>query len=76
MKTSYAKMQSFMAKNAPVKMTAEELKKEADELYEKKLKEDAYLLKLYNEKKLTNKKTIQKARAVAAKYNEKKKDEA
>ena len=71
MKDDFSRMRSFMAKHASVKMSAEEPKKEADELYEKKLKEDTYLLKLYNEKKLTNKKTIQKARAVAAKYNEK-----
>ena len=58
-----------MAKHIPEKNTAEDLKKEGEELHLMKKKEEAYLLKLYNEKKLTNKETIRKARAIAQKYN-------
>jgi hypothetical protein len=61
-----------MAKHAPEKNTAEDIKKEGDELYLKKTEEEARLLELYNQKKLTNKDTIRKARAIAQKYEKKK----
>lgn len=69
MKDIYSFRKSFMAKHIPEKNTAEDLKKEGEELHLMKKKEEAYLLKLYNEKKLTNKETIRKARAIAQKYN-------
>ena len=56
MKDNFSKMRSFMAKNIPSEVNAEELKKEGDSLYQKKL---------------TNKNTIRKARAIAQKYNNK-----
>ena len=74
MKDSFSKMRSFMAKNCPEKPTVEQLKKESEALNVKKLKEEAHLLELYNQKKLTNKNTIRKARAIAQKYAEAKKD--
>ena len=46
-------------------------KQEGDELYLKKTEEEARLLELYNQKKLTNKDTIRKARAIAQKYENK-----
>lgn len=60
-----------MAKHAPTRMKAEELKEEAESLYLKKMNEEARLLELYNQKKLTNKNTIKKARAIAEKYEKK-----
>lgn len=69
MKDIYSFRRSFMAKHIPEKNTAEDLKKEGEELHLMKKKEEAYLLKLYNDKKLTNKETIRKARAIAQKYN-------
>ena len=71
MKDNFSKMRSFMAKNIPSEVNAEELKKEGDSLYQKKVEEEARLLELYNQKKLTNKNTIRKARAIAQKYNNK-----
>ena len=71
MKDNFSKMRSFMAKNIPSEVSAEELKKEGDSLYQKKVEEEARLLELYNQKKLTNKDTIRKARAIAQKYNNK-----
>lgn len=71
MKDNFSKMRSFMAKNIPSEVNAEELKKEGDSLYQKKVEEEAHLLELYNQKKLTNKNTIRKARAIAQKYNNK-----
>ena len=58
-----------MAKNCPETLSAEELKKNGDAAYVEKTKEDARLLELYNNNKLTNKNTIRKARALAQKYN-------
>lgn len=75
MKDSFSKMRSFMAKNCPEKPTVDDLKKESEELHLLKLKEEAYLLELYNKKKLTNKNTIRKARAIAQRYTEEKKSE-
>ncbi len=69
MKDDFSRMRSFMAKHAPARMKAEELKEEAEALYCKKVNEEARLLELYNQKKLTNKNTIRKARAIAEKYN-------
>lgn len=69
MKDNFSKMRSFMAKNIPSEVNAETLKKEGDSLYQKKVEEEARLLELYNQKKLTNKDTIRKARAIAQKYN-------
>lgn len=71
MKDSFSKMRSFMAKNAPEKKTCDELKEESEKLYLKKLEEEKRLLELYNQKKLTNKDTIRKARAIAQKYEKK-----
>lgn len=71
MKDNFSKMRSFMAKNIPSEVNAEALKKEGDSLYQKKVEEEARLLELYNQKKLTNKNTIRKARAIAQKYNNK-----
>lgn len=68
MKDSFSKMRSFMAKNCPEKPTVEQLKKESEVLNLKRLEEEAHLLELYNQKKLTNKDTIRKARAIAQKY--------
>ncbi len=68
MKDNFSKMRSFMAKNCPEKPSIEDLKKESEELYIKKLQDEARLLELYNQKKLTNKDTIRKARAIAQKY--------
>ena len=68
MKDNFSKMRSFMAKNCPEKPSIEDLKKESEELYVKKLQDEARLLELYNQKKLTNKDTIRKARAIAQKY--------
>ena len=70
-KDIYSFRKSFMAKHAPEKNTAEDIKKEGDELYLKKTEEEARLLELYNQKKLTNKDTIRKARAIAQKYEKK-----
>lgn len=70
-KDIYSFRKSFMAKYAPEKNTAEDIKKEGDELYLKKTEEEARLLELYNQKKLTNKDTIRKARAIAQKYENK-----
>lgn len=69
MKDDFSKMRSFMAKHTPISKKAEELKEEAESLYLKKLDEEARLLELYNQKKLINKNTIKKARAIAEKYN-------
>ena len=69
MKDDFSRIRSFMAKHAPTKKKAEELKEEAESLYLKKMNEEARLLELYNQKKLTNKNTIKKARAIAEKYN-------
>ena len=60
-----------MAKNCSTTPTVEELKKESEELNLKRLQEEAHLLELYNQKKLTNKNTIRKARAIAQKYADK-----
>ena len=70
MKNEFNFYKSFMAKNAPQSPKAEDLKKESENLYTKKLQEEARLLELYNKKKLTNKNTIRKARAIAQKYAE------
>jgi hypothetical protein len=72
MKDNFSKMRSFMAKNCPEKPSVEDLKKESEELYVKKLQDEARLLELYNQKKLTNKDTIRKARAIAQKYTDNK----
>ena len=64
MRTNYSKMQSFMAKNAPTKMTVDELKKESEQLFEKRIAEEDRLVDLYKAKKLTNKATIRKARNI------------
>lgn len=72
MKDSFSKMRSFMAKNCPEKPTAKQLKEEGEALHLKKLQEEARLLELYNNKKLTNKNTIRKARTIAEKYADKK----
>ena len=71
MKDSFSKMRSFMAKHIPEKNTAEDIKREGEELHLKKTQEEARLLQLYNDKKLTNKDTIRKARAIAQKYEKK-----
>ncbi|MBO7696742.1 MAG: hypothetical protein J6T10_29295 [Methanobrevibacter sp.] len=68
-KDNYSKIRSFMAKNAPTKGTAKELKDEADKLYEKKLAEDTQLLEAYNNKKLKSKSAIKKAKTIAQKYD-------
>lgn len=60
-----------MAKNCSTTPTVEELKKESEELNLKRLQEETRLLELYNQKKLTNKNTIRKARAIAQKYADK-----
>lgn len=69
MKDNFSKMKSFMAKNAPASLSVDDLKKESEQLYINKLNEDARLLELYNQKKLTNKNTIRKARMLAQKLN-------
>ncbi|HAH17791.1 MAG TPA: hypothetical protein DCL29_02095 [Eubacterium sp.] len=68
-KDNYSKMRSFMAKHAPEKLSVKDLKEDSEARYEQKTKEDARLLELYNQKKLTNKNTIRKAKAIADKYN-------
>lgn len=68
-KDIYSFRKSFMAKHIPENNSAEKIKQEGDDLYLLKTKEEAYLLKLYNDKKLTNKNTIRKAKAIADKYN-------
>ena len=55
-----------MDKHVPIKMTEEELKKEGDALSNKRREEEDRLLKLYEEKKLTNKNTIAKAKSIKA----------
>ena len=70
MKDSYSKMRSFMAKNCPESPSVTKLKEESEKLHIQKLQEEARLLELYNNKKLTNKNTIRKARTVAQKYAE------
>lgn len=65
MKDSYSKMRSFMAKNVPENRKVEDLKKESEKLYFKKQEDEDRLLELYEQKKLTNKNTIKKARAIA-----------
>ena len=67
-KDPYSKMRSFMAKHAPEKMSAEDLKEEGDRLYYKKLDEEERLLELYKQKKLTNKDAIRSARAILQRY--------
>ena len=71
MKDNFSKMKSFMAKNCPETPTVEQLKKESEELYLKRTQDEARLLELYNQKKLTNKETIRKARAIAQRYADK-----
>lgn len=71
MKDAYSYFRSFMAKNVPENTSEDALKKESESLYLKKLDEEARLLELYNQKKLTNKNTIRKARAIAEKYAKK-----
>lgn len=71
MKDNFSKMRSFMAKNIPEKQTCDDLKEESEKLYLKKTEDEARLLELYNQKKLTNKNTIRKARAIAQKYEKK-----
>lgn len=71
MKDSYSSFRSFMDKNCKEVPTSESLKKATDEAYTKRVKEEARLLELYNQKKLTNKDTIRKARAIAQKYKDK-----
>ena len=66
MKDNFSKMRSFMDKHVPIKMTEEELKKEGDALSNKRREEEDRLLKLYEEKKLTNKNTIAKAKSIKA----------
>ena len=70
-KDIYSFRKSFMAKHIPEKNTAEDIKKEGEELHLKKAKDEARLLELYNQKKLTNKDTIRKARVIAQKYEKK-----
>jgi len=71
MKDSYSSFRSFMDKNCKEVLTLENLKKATDEAYTKQVREEARLLELYNQKKLTNKDTIRKARAVAQRYKNK-----
>ena len=71
MKDAYSSFRSFMAKNVPENTSEDALKKESESLYLKKLDEETKLLELYNQKKLTNKNTIRKARAIAEKYAKK-----
>lgn len=65
MKTKYGQIQGFMAKYGN-EMTREELEKEAQRLYDKRIADEDRLLRLYEEKKLTNKNTIRKAKAIKA----------
>lgn len=73
MKNEFSFYKSFMAKNAPESPKAEDLKKESEKLYFKRIEDEARLLELYNNKKLTNKNTIRKAKAIAQKYAEQEK---
>lgn len=68
MKDNFSKMRSFMDRHCKMSPKAEELKKEAEVFAEAKKKEEQKLLNLYANKKLTNKNTIRKARAIAAEY--------
>ena len=74
MKDSFSKMRSFMAKNCPEKPTALQLKEEGEALHLQKIQEETHLIELYNNKKLTNKNTIRKARVIAERYAGNKKD--
>lgn len=65
MKTKYGQIQGFMAKYGN-EMTREELEKEAQRLYDKRIADEDRLLRLYEEKKLTNKNTIRKAKMIKA----------
>lgn len=65
-----------MAKYASEKPSCDDLKKESETLYAKKLEEETKLMELYNQKKLTNKNTIHKARTIIEKYNNKDKADA
>ena len=68
MKDNFSQIRSFMAKNCKESPKVEDLKAEAEALAEAKKKEEQKLLNLYVNKKLTNKNTIRKARAIAAEY--------
>lgn len=68
-KDNFSKMRSFMDKHCKEKPTVEDLKAEAEALNFNRISEESRLLELYNQKKLTNKNTIRKARAIADKYN-------
>lgn len=70
MKTNYAQIRSFMAKNAPEKFSEENLAKESKTLFEKKLAEDEKLLAAYEAKKLKSKAAIARARALKNKANQ------
>jgi hypothetical protein len=71
MADNFSKTRSFMAKHAPSKGTAKDLKNEADKLYEQKLENDAKLLEAFNKNKLKSKNLIKKAKTIAQKYNDK-----
>jgi hypothetical protein len=64
MRRNYSKMQSFMAKNAPTKLTVDELNKESEQLFEHRTAEEDKLVDSYKAKKLTTKATIRKARKI------------
>lgn len=66
MKTEFSKTRSFMAKNA-IRLKEEELIKEAQAAYEKKIAEENALIEAYDAKKLKSKDAVRRAKAIKAK---------
>ena len=69
-KDIYSARKSMLAR-IPERKSAEELNKESEELYLKKLNDETQLLQAYNDKKLKSKTLIRKAKALANKHNNK-----
>ena len=65
MKTEYSSFKSFMDKHGK-RTTEEELIKETKQYYEKRTANEDALLKAYEEKRLTKKESIARAKAIKA----------
>ena len=61
----YGKLKSFMAKNA-VRKSEDELKKESETLFNKRIAEEDKLIEAYKAKKVKSKSAMRKARAIIA----------
>lgn len=61
----YGKLKSFMAKNA-VRKSEDELKKESETLFNKRIAEEDKLIEAYKAKKVKSKTAMRKARAIIA----------